>query len=164
MEGGKPVSIERVRAHLKTLGLEERIHTFPVSSATVELAARAVGCEPGRIIKTLSFSDGQGGCILVLASGDARIDNGKFKAAFGIKARMLSPEQVQAHTGYGVGGVCPFGVGDGVRVCMDQSIRRYDIVYPAAGTSSSMVRLSVEELELASGCREWVDVCKDMEV
>ena len=122
------MSIERVRAHLKAFGLEDRIHTFSVSSATVELAAKAVGCEPGRIIKTLSFSDGQGGCILVLAAGDARIDNGKFKAAFGIKARMLSPEQVQAFTGYGVGGVCPFGMGDGVRVCADQSIGRHDVV------------------------------------
>lgn len=154
------MSIERARAHLRQAGLEDRIQEFEVSSATVELAARAVGCEPARIVKTLSFKGEGEGCILVLAAGDARVDNARFKAEFGVKARMLSPDEAARLTGHAVGGVCPFGVEAGAGVYLDESIKRFDTVYPAAGSANSAVRLSVPELEKASGYRRWVDVCK----
>lgn len=153
------MSMERARAHLKKYGLEDRIQEFTVSSATVALAAQALGCEPAHIAKTLSFERGEG-AILVVAAGEARIDNAKFKAAFGMKARMLSADRVEELTGHGVGGVCPFGVNEGVPVYMDESLRRYDVVYPAAGTSASAVRLTPEELFRASEAAGWVDVCK----
>ena len=154
------MSIERARAHLRALGLEEKIREFPVSSATVELAAKAVGCEPARIVKTLSFVGPQEGCILVLAAGDARIDNARFKAQFGLKARMLAPDQAARLTGHAVGGVCPFGVEPGAQVYLDESIRRFQTVYPAAGSANSAVELTIPQLEAASGFIQWVDVCK----
>ena len=154
------MSIERARAHLRAVGLEERIREFEVSSATVELAAQAVGCEPARIVKTLSFKGAVEGCILVLAAGDARVDNAKFKAEFGIKARMLTADEAARLTGHAVGGVCPFGVEPGAKVYLDESIKRFERVYPAAGSASSAVELSVPELEKASGYEKWVDVCK----
>ena len=153
------MSIERARAHLKRHGLEERIKELSVSSATVALAAEALGCEPARIAKTLSFEKGEG-AILILAAGDARIDNAKFKHTFGMKARMLSAERVEPLIGHGVGGVCPFGVNEGIPVYMDESLRRFDVVYPAAGTSASAVDLTLEELERASESVGWVDVTK----
>ena len=153
------MSIERARAHLAKYGLEDRIRELTVSSATVALAAEALGCEPARIAKTLSFENGEG-AILVIAAGDARIDNAKFKHRFGIKAHMRSAERVEPLIGHGVGGVCPFGVKPGVPVYLDESLRRFGIVYPAAGTSSSAVRLTIDELERASACEGWVDVCR----
>ena len=153
------MSIEKARAHLARHGLEERIQEFTVSSATVALAAEALGCEPARIAKSLSFEKGDS-AILVIAAGDARIDNAKFKQRFGMKAKMLSAEKVEPLIGHGVGGVCPFGVKDGVPVYLDESLKRFETVYPAAGTPSSAVHLSLEELERASECEGWVDVCK----
>ena len=153
------MSIEKARAHLKKHGLEERIIELDTSSATVALAAQALGCEPAHIAKTLSFEHGEG-AILILAAGDARIDNAQFKAQFGMKARMLSADRVESVIGHAVGGVCPFGVNPGVPVYLDESLRAFDVVYPAAGNSASGVRLTVEELERASECIGWVSVCK----
>ena len=153
------MSIERARAHLARYGLEDRIRELTVSSATVALAAQALGCEPARIAKTLSFENGEG-AILILAAGDARIDNAKFKHRFGMKARMLSAERVEPLIGHGVGGVCPFGVNEGIPVYLDESLRRFDIVYPAAGTAASAVVLTLPELERASEADGWVDVTK----
>ena len=153
------MSLERATAHLERFGLADRIKLFDVSSATVELAAQAVGCEPARIAKTLSFllPDGP---VLILAAGDARIDNGKYKAQFHTKAKMIPHDQVEELIGHGVGGVCPFGVKEGVPVWLDESLRRFDLVYPAAGTSNSAVKLTLAELEQASQALGWVDVCK----
>ena len=153
------MSIERARAHLKKHGFEERIQEFTVSSATVALAAEALGCEPARIAKSLSFESRES-AILVIAAGDARIDNAKFKQRFGMKAKMLSAEKVEPLIGHGVGGVCPFGVNAGVPVYLDESLKRFETVYPAAGTPSSAVHLSLSELERASEAVGWVDVCK----
>ena len=153
------MSIERARAHLKKHGLEERIQEFTVSSATVALAAEALGCEPARIAKSLSFEKGDS-AILVIAAGDARIDNAKFKQRFGVKAKMLSAEKVEPLIGHGVGGVCPFGVNEDVEIYLDESMKRFETVYPAAGTPASAVHLSLAELERASEALGWVDVCK----
>lgn len=157
--GVEKMSIERARAWLARYGLEERIQEFAVSSATVELAAAALGCEPSHIAKTLSFALGEG-CVLVVAAGDARVDNAKYKAFFGVKAKMLPAGQVEALVGHGVGGVCPFGVNEGVKVYLDESLKRFETVWPAAGTAASAVRLSLPELERASASLGWVDVCK----
>ena len=153
------MSIERARAHLAKYGLEDRIRELTVSSATVALAAEALGCEPARIAKTLSFENGEG-AILVIAAGDARIDNAKFKHRFGMKAHMLSAERVEPLIGHGVGGVCPFGIHEGIPVYLDESLKRFDIVYPAAGTAASAVMLTLPELERASEADGWVDVTK----
>ncbi|MBQ7886968.1 MAG: YbaK/EbsC family protein [Clostridia bacterium] len=153
------MSIERARAHLKKHGLEDRIKELDVSSATVALAAQALSCEGARIAKSLSFVNGEG-AILILAAGDARIDNAKFKHRFGMKAHMLPADKVEPLIGHGVGGVCPFGVNEGVPVYLDESLRRFDYVYPAAGTAASAVHLTIEELERASECEGWVNVCK----
>ena len=153
------MSIERARAHLQKHGLEDRIIELEESSAAVALAAQALHCEPAHIAKTLSFEHGDG-AVLILAAGDARIDNPKFKAQFGIKARMLPAEKVEALIGHAVGGVCPFGVNPGIPVYLDESLRPFDIVYPAAGNSASGVRLTVEELERASEAVGWVHVTK----
>lgn len=153
------MAFEIAKEHLEKLGLGDRIHTFEVSSATVELAAQAVGCEPARIAKTLSFMI-QGSPILVVAAGDAKVDNHKYKDQFGVKAKMLSPDEVAGLVGHGVGGVCPFGIKDGVKVYLDESLKRFPEVFPACGSASSAVRLTIPELELASGSPVWVDVCK----
>ena len=153
------MSIEKARAHLAKHGLEDRIQEFTVSSATVALAAEALGCEPARIAKSLSFEKGEG-AILVIAAGDARIDNTKFKQRFGMKAKMLGADKVEPLIGHGVGGVCPFGVNEGIDVYLDESMKRFETVYPAAGTPSSAVHLSLEELERASEAIGWVNVCK----
>ena len=144
---------------LKACGLENRVRLFDVSSATVELAAAAVGCIPAMIAKTLSF-DVHGQPVLIVAAGDARIDNPKFKAAFGFKAKMLAPEEALRLTGHAVGGVCPFAVPDTVRVCLDVSLRRFDTVFPACGSANSAIELTCEDLFAYSRAREWVDVCK----
>ena len=153
------MAFEKAKEHLRKFGLEDRILVFDTSSATVELAAEAVGCEPARIAKTLSFQV-EGGCILVVAAGDARVDNKKYKAQFHTKAKMLSFDEVEALTGHAVGGVCPFGVREGVKVYLDASLRRVEKVYPACGSSNSAVELTLPELERASGCEAWIDVCK----
>ena len=156
------MAVERAKAHLRKYGFEERVMEFDVSSATVELAAQAVGCQPAMIAKTLSF-DVDGGAVLIVAAGDARIDNAKYKALFHTKARMLAHDEVEARVGHGVGGVCPFGENEGVKVYLDVSLKRFAIVYPACGTASSAVRLEPEELERASESLGWIDVCKGWE-
>lgn len=152
--------IETARAWLEKRGLGDRVIIFDVSSATVALAAEALGVEPGRIAKSLSFYGEEGEVILVLAAGDRRIDNGKFKATFGRKAKMLEAADVEPLTGHAPGGVCPFGCAPGVRVWLDESLKEYDIVYPACGGSNTAVRLTVEELCDASAAAGWVDVTK----
>lgn len=156
------MSIERARTHLKKFGLDQRIQELALSSATVELAAQALNVENARIAKTLSYLV-DGGAVLVVAAGDVRVDNRKFKDAFHTKAKMLSPEQAAEMVGHAVGGVCPFGVNAGVRVYLDASLRRFDTVFPAAGSSNSAIELSIPELEEASCCDGWVDVAKDAE-
>ena len=151
------MSIERARAHLAKHSLSERIIEFEVSSATVALAAAALGTEEARIAKTLSFETPEA-IILIVTAGDVKISNAKYKEFFHTKAKMLSYDTVEARIGHGVGGVCPFGVNEGVRVYLDVSLRRFDTVYPAAGTASSAVRLTVEELERASESLGWIDV------
>ena len=151
------MSIERARAHLAQFGLADKIREFDVSSATVELAAAAVGVEPARIAKTLSFMVGETPT-LVLFAGDARVNNQAFKATFHAKAKMLSADQAAELVGHAVGGVCPFGVNPGVEVFLDESLRRFDTVWPAAGSSNSAIELTCEELERVSGARGWVDV------
>ena len=153
------MSIEIVKEYFKQFGMAERILEFSVSSATVELAARAVGVEPARIAKTLSFQRGDG-CILVVVAGDARIDNHKFKEQFQMKAKMPGPDQVLALVGHPVGGVCPFGVKPGVDVYLDVSLQRFATVFPAAGSGSSAIELSLEELYRYSNAQGWIDVCK----
>ena len=153
------MSIERVRAFFAAHGMAERVLEFPVSSATVELAARALGCGPCRIAKTLSFM-AQGSPLLVVAAGDARIDNARFKARFGVKAKMLAPEEAEALVGHAVGGVCPFAVNAGVPVYLDVSLRRFATVFPACGSSNSAIELDMQELEKYSAAADWVDVCK----
>ena len=153
------MSMEKARAHLAKFGLEDRIIELEQSSATVALAAEALGCEPDHIAKTLSFVKDDG-AILILAAGMARIDNAKFKACFGMKAKMLPAERVEEIIGHAVGGVCPFGVNEGIAVYLDESLKKYEIVYPAAGNDHSGVRLTVEELFAASEALDFVDVCK----
>ena len=153
------MSIERARAYLKKFGIEERILEFDVSSATVDLAAQALACEPARIAKSLSFKI-ENRTLLVLAAGDGKIDNKKDKAAFGAKAKRLSPDEVVERIGHAVGGVCPFGINDGVEVYLDESMKRFDYLYPAAGSANSAIKLTISELEQYSGYKAWVDVCK----
>ena len=153
------MSIEIVRKYFRGYGMEDRILEFDVSSATVELAAQAVGCEPARIAKTLSFKV-EDQPILIVAAGDAKIDNPKYKAKIHKKAQMLKPEEVTEFIGHAVGGVCPFGVPDSVDVYLDESLRRFKTVFPAAGSANSALELSMEELEKYSHAREWIDVCK----
>lgn len=153
------MAIEKVREYFRGLGIEDRIREFPVSSATVELAAEALHCEPCRIAKTLSFMV-DGGAVLIVAAGDAKVDNPKYKAQFGTKAKMLSPEEVVTLVGHAVGGVCPFAVNTGVKVYLDESLRRFGTVFPAAGSSNSAIEMTIPELEKYSGFIEWVDVCK----
>ena len=152
------MSFEKAKAWLDARGLGDRVREFEVSSATVELAAAALGCEGARIAKTLSFKLSDG-VVLIVAAGDAKVDNHKFKEKFHQKAKMLTPEEAVELVGHAVGGVCPFGVNDGVRVYLDESLRRFDIVYPACGSSNSAVKLTPEELCAASG-GEWADLCK----
>ena len=153
------MSIEKVRAYFSTLGMEDRVLEFPVSSATVELAAQALGCEGKRIVKTLSFGV-NGKAILICSAGDAKVDNAKYKARFGVKAKMLSHEDAADLIGHAVGGVCPFAVNEGVEVYLDESIKRFETVFPAAGSSNSAIELTIPEMESCSGYVAWVDVCK----
>ena len=154
------MSIERGRAYFAQFGMEDQVIEFNVSSATVELAAAALNCEPQRIAKTLSFLvDGQ--AILIVAAGDARIDNPKYKTQFGVKAKMIAAEDVEPLIGHGIGGVCPFGVNEHVTVYLDESLKRFTTVYPACGSPSSAIELTIPQLEQYSGYTAWVDVCKD---
>lgn len=153
------MSIEKVKAYFAEYGMEDRILEFPVSSATVELAAQALNCEPKRIAKTLSFRVGEQ-AILVVAAGDARVDNAKYKNRFGVKAKMLSREEAAEMIGHAVGGVCPFAVKEGVAVYLDESLKRFPTVFPAAGSSNSAIELTIAELETYSRFTDWVDVCK----
>lgn len=154
------MSIENVREYFKSFGIEDKILEFPVSSATVELAARALNTEGCRIAKTLSFSVNDSP-ILIVTAGDAKIDNKKYKTFFGTKAKMLSFDEVEEKIGHAVGGVCPFAINDGIKVYLDESIKRFDTVFPACGSSNSAIELAPEELEKYSAhFIEWIDVCK----
>ena len=154
------MSLEQVKQYFDSLGLGQRVHELAQSSATVEEAAVAVGCEPERIAKTMSFLLGEEP-ILIVTAGDARIDNKKYKEHFHQKAKMIPGELVEQYVGHAPGGVCPFGIPEKTRVFLDVSLKRFEIVYPAAGTSNSAVELSIKELEDCSRSREWIDVCKD---
>ena len=156
------MSLDRAKEHLKKKGFEDRIIITEHSSATVELAAEALGCEPDMICKTLSFLQGDRP-VLILVSGLARIDNRKYKDRFSCKAKMIPAEDVEPLIGHSIGGVCPFGINEGVEVYLDNSLKRHAVVYPAAGIDHSGVRLSIEDLEKASGYTEWIDVTKTVE-
>lgn len=153
------MSIQRVKEFFKRKGMADRVLEFEVSSATVELAARAVGCEPRRIAKTLAFHVGER-VVLVVCAGDAKVNNRKYKDAFKTKAKMLAFEEAQPLVGYPVGGVCPFAVNEGVEVYLDESLRRFATVFPACGSANSAVELTISELEALSEAKGWVDVCK----
>lgn len=153
------MSIEKARRYLEGFGAADRILELPESSATVELAAQALGCEPERIAKTISFY-GEEGVILIVAAGDAKIDNKRFKEKFGLKAKMLTVEDAEKLIGHAVGGVCPFGVNKGVKVFLDESLKRFDTVYPACGSSNSAIKLTISELEKFAAPEGWADVCK----
>ncbi len=154
------MAIEAVREYFRQFGMEDRIREFEVSSATVELAAQAVGTQPARIAKTLSFGM-DGGAVLIVAAGDAKIDNSKYKAQFHRKATMLTPDEAVELIGHAVGGVCPFAVKAGVPVYLDVSLRRFETVYPACGSSNSAIELTIPELEKYAQSSAWVDVCKN---
>lgn len=153
------MSIEKGRAYFRQFEMEDRVREFDVSSATVELAALALGVEGARIAKTLSFKKDDS-CILILAAGDARIDNHKFKDKFHMKAKMLAPDEVLSIVGHPVGGVCPFGINDGIDVYLDESLKRFETVFPAVGSANSAIELNLDELYKYSNAIEWIDVCK----
>lgn len=153
------MAIEKVKVFFQKYDMENRVQEFDVSSATVELAAATIGCEPSRIAKTLSFMvDGKP--ILIVTAGDAKIDNPKYKAKFGTKAKMLTPEEVETLIGHAVGGVCPFAVNKGVTVFLDESLKRFQTVFPACGSSNSAIELTMDELVKYSNFTAWIDVCK----
>lgn len=156
------MAIEKVKAYLERYGVAHRIQEFSVSSATVELASKALGCEPARIAKSLSFKI-KDSYIIIVTAGDRKIDNSKYKAKFSAKAKMLSPEEVETFIGHTIGGVCPFGVNEGVSIYLDESLKRFETVFPACGSSSSAIELTIPELEKYSGYIEWIDVCKGIE-
>ena len=153
------MAIDKVKEYFRQFGMEERIMEFEVSSATVDLAAAAVGCEPARIAKTLSFMVDDAP-VLIVAAGDVKIDNPRYKAQFHTKAKMLTPEQAETLIGHAVGGVCPFAINDGVTVYLDESMKRFLSMYPACGSSNSAIELTIEELEKYSNADSWIDVCK----
>lgn len=153
------MSIEKAKEHLKKWKLQDRVMEFETSSATVELAAQAAGCEPARIAKTMSFKIGDK-AILIVTAGDSKIDNHKYKEQFSVKAKMLSPDEVLEKIGHAIGGVCPFGINEGVTVYLDESMKRFTSIFPACGSSNSAIELTIRELEECSGYSEWIDVCK----
>ncbi len=153
------MAIEKVKEYFRKYNMEEKILEFDVSSATVELAAQALHCEPGRIAKTLSFMVNDSP-ILVIAAGDAKVDNHKYKERFGVKAKMLAAPEVENLVGHAVGGVCPFGINQGIPVYLDESLKRFRTVFPACGSSNSAIELTIPQLEKYSLFKEWVDVCK----
>lgn len=154
------MAIERVKAYFREYGMEERVQEFNVSSATVELAAAALCCEPQRIAKTLSFMVNDHP-VLIVAAGDVKIDNPKYKAQFGKKAKMLTPMEAETLVGHAVGGVCPFAVNEGVEVYLDISLKRFATVFPACGSANSAIELTIPELERYSKALGWIDVCKE---
>ena len=154
------MSIEKVKNYFSTLGIENRIREFPVSSATVELASQALGCEPCRIAKTISFMV-ENKAVLVVTAGDTKVDNAKFKAQFGVKAKMLTPDEATALIGHSVGGICPFATNEGTKIYLDVSLKRFETVFPACGSSSSAIELTIAELEQYSNYISWIDVCKN---
>lgn len=153
------MSIVRVKEYLTQFGVQDRVLEFDVSSATVDLAAQALGCQGARIAKTISFLIAER-AILIVAAGDTKIDNAKYKAMFGTKAKMLSADQVESMTGFAVGGVCPFATRQGVTVYLDESLKRFTTVFPACGSSHSAIELTIAQLEEYSAFEEWIDVCK----
>ncbi len=153
------MSIEKVKKYFEEKGIADRILEFEVSSATVALAAKALQCEENRIAKTLSFHVGEK-IVLIVAAGDAKIDNAKYKAQFGVKAKMLSFDEAEPLIGHAVGGVCPFAVNEGVEIYLDISLKRFNTVFPACGSSNSAIELSLHELEEYSNYIDWIDVCK----
>lgn len=155
------MAIEKVKAFFKEKGIEDKVLEFSISSATVELAAKALGCEEARIAKSMSFKIGNDAIIIVTA-GDVKIDNAKYKAKYQTKAKMLQFEEVEPLIGHAVGGVCPFAINEGVKVYLDESLKRFKTVFPACGSSNSAIELSIPELETYSGYTEWVDVCKSI--
>lgn len=160
--GVREMSIEKVKSYFKGFGLEDRIRQFDTSSATVELAAVALNCQPERIAKSLSFML-KDKIVIVVTAGDVKIDNKKFKEFFATKAKMIDKDRVEELIGHEVGGVCPFAVKDGVEVYLDQSLKRFDTVFPACGSSNSAIELTLDELEKYSKYKEWIDVTKSME-
>lgn len=156
------MSIEKVRDYFNSYGIEDKIQEFDVSSATVELASKALNCEPCRIAKTLSFIV-NGEAILIVTAGDMKIDNPKYKAQFSTKAKMLKADEVTERVGHSVGGVCPFAINDGVKVYLDESLKRFETVFPACGSSNSAIELTIPELEKYSAFESWVDVCKPIQ-
>ena len=155
------MSIEKGREYFRQFGMEEKILEFSVSSATVELAAQALGVEGARIAKTLSFMVGEQP-VLILMAGDVKVDNPKYKAVFHTKAKMMTPEQLEEYVGHKIGGVCPFGIKDGVNVYLDESLKRFNTVFPACGSSNSAIELTIPQLEKYSNFKEWIDVSKPM--
>ena len=153
------MALENAKAYLEEKGYGDRVMVFDVSSATVELAAKAVGTEPEKIAKSMTFKVNEKP-IMVVCAGDAKVNNQKFKETFHVKAKMLSFDEVHVFIGHDVGGVCPFGINDGVDVYLDESLKRFEFVYPACGSDNSAVKLSVPELEEVSGYLGWVDICK----
>ena len=156
------MAIEKVKAFFAKYGIADKIRELDMSSATVALAAQALGCEPCRIAKTMSFLV-DGHAILIVTAGDVKIDNAKYKAQFGCKAKMLTPDEVEAMIGHAVGGVCPFAVNDGVTVYLDDSLKRFTTVFPACGSGNSAIELTIAELEQYSGYVSWIDVCKNLQ-
>lgn len=153
------MAIEKVKDFFKQYGMDSQIKEFEVSSATVDLAASALGCEPERIAKTLSFMV-NGQAVLVVAAGDAKVDNKKFKEYFKTKAKMLSPDEAIDRVGHAIGGVCPFAIKNDVSVYLDISLKRFKTIYPACGSSNSAIELTIKQLEQYSSYSEWIDVCK----
>lgn len=153
------MAIERVKEYFRKFDMEHRIIELAESSATVELAAQALNCEPARIAKSLSFMVDEKP-ILIISAGDVKVDNAKYKAKFGVKAKMLMAEEVETLVGHAVGGVCPFGINEGVTVYLDESLKRFTTVFPACGSGNSAIELSIPEMERYSGYEEWVNVCK----
>ena len=156
------MSIEKGREYFRQFGMEDRVQEFSVSSATVELAAQALGVEGARIAKTLSFMVGEQP-ILILMAGDVKVDNSKYKGFFHAKAKMMSPEQLEEYVGHQIGGVCPFGIKDGVDVYLDESLKRFETVFTAVGGSNSAIELTIPELEKYSNYKEWVEISKPIE-
>lgn len=154
------MSIEKVRAYFKEQGIEDKIQEFEVSSATVELAAQALGCEPERIAKSITFQAGDR-IIMIVTAGDQKIDNPKYKAQFGTKAKMLVREEAEDLIGHAVGGVCPFAVNEGVEIYLDESLKRFETVFPACGSSNSAAEFTIPELEKYTNYLAWIDVCKN---
>lgn len=153
------MSLEKVQAYFEQYNMKDRIKVFDQSSATVELAAMAVGCEPARIAKTMSFLQGEQ-AVLIVTAGDVKIDNKKYKGQFHQKAKMIPGELVESYIGHAPGGVCPFAIKDDIPVYLDESLKRFDIVYPAAGSGNSAIGLNLRELETYSKACGWIDVCK----